>query len=100
MSKELVKIVKDMVVYLIRRWGRDVKKAKDGIMTEWFSGFWLNDEALLLEQCSHCAERLARYAVDEHPKGIVKVGNIRMEKTFYDDYKQNYYNFGIEFGGY
>ena len=62
------------------------------------SGF--GDDALLLEQCSHCAERLANYAIKEYPKGRIKVGDIRSDKTFHDDYKQFYYNFGIEFGGY
>lgn len=99
-DRDLEKIVKDMVVYLLRRCDRYVKKAQEGEMKEWFSGFWLEDDALLLEQCSHCAERLADYAMKEYPKGRVKVGDIRLDKTFHEDYKQVYYNFGIEFGGY
>ena len=98
-DKALEKIVKNMTVYILRRWDRDVKKTREGEMKEWFSGFWLADDALLLEECSRCADILANYAMKEYPNGIVKVGNIRLDKTFHDDYKQIYYNFGIEFGG-
>lgn len=98
MDKRLEKLVKDMVIYILKRGGHKVKCGNNGNMIEWFSGFWFADkEELLLEQCSHCANRLADYAFREYPDGII-VGNIRLDKTFHDDYKQTYYNFGIEFG--
>lgn len=99
MSKELEKIVKDMVVYLLKRRGCTVEKVHEDPMAEWFSGFWLESEDALLEQCSHCAKRLANCALKECPNGIIKVGNIRLDKTFHDNRGQYYYNFGLELGG-
>lgn len=99
LEKELVKFVKDTVVHVLKRHGRAVDKVCEESMEQWFSGFWLSDKALLLGECTSCAERLARYAMEEHPEGTVKVGNIRLDKTFHDDRGEFYYNFGLEIGG-
>lgn len=79
-----------------------VMNGKEIDLSTWYSGFWAGhrEEKELYESFGFCVKKLVEKAMTLCPKKVIAVGRLYVDKTHHADYGDDYYNIGIEFGGY